>query len=190
MRQRSLVIHSLWLVIYILLGLSCYPAYGAETVSSGQNLPQFTLDVPDSVELQEYLGLKNLKSFSISQIPAKLILLEVFSIYCHVCHKQAPLVNKLYKFIQEDSDLRNDIKIIGIGAGGKPRDLVPYEKKFRVPFPVFPDPYLDIHKKLGSPGVPFIIVVTNAGKVLFTHVGLIEDAEEFFGQIKKFHKQQ
>lgn len=192
MRQNRLFIHFLLVVVCILIVLSSYPynTYGVTNITSQMSLPQFKLDVSEPAEVKQYLGLKNLKSFAISQIPAKLILIEIFSLYCPICHKQAPIANKLYKFIQQDPRLSKDIKMIGIGAGNNQKEVEVFKTKFRIPFPLFCDPNFDIHKKIGEPRTPFTILVTNKGKVLLTHSGVVEDVDQFLSLIRKFHEQQ
>lgn len=190
MIQRWLGIHVLCLVFCILSGLSCYKAYGAEPISCGLNLPEFTMDALDPTQARQYLRLENPKRFSISQIPAKLVLIELFSLYCTVCQRHAPTANKLYRCIQRDSVLCEDIKMIGIGTGNNQREVSFYKTKFRVRFPLFTDPNFDIHKKFGEPRTPFTILATNSGKVLMTHFGIVQDLDAFLRQIRKFHKQQ
>lgn len=192
MRQNRLVMQSLSFIICILLFLFYFPSslYGAEVIAVGKSLPQVLLDSPTSGEEKQYLGLKNLKSFSISQIPAKLILIEIFSFYCPICHKQAPIANKLYKFIQQDPELSKDIKMMGIGAGNNSKEVDAYKANFRVSFPLFCDPNYKIHKKLGEPRTPFTILANRNGKILLTHFGVIEDTDEFMSKIRKTLKQQ
>ena len=184
MRLSRLVVHFMWLVAGIFVSLSSNIAYGVEPISSGMKLPQFTLDVPDSEEAKEYLGLKDLKSFSVSQIPAKLIFIEIFSLYCPHCHRKAPINNKIYRIIQGDQDLNRNVKMIGIGVGNNPRETSVFKNKFRVAFPVSPDPKFEINKKLGEPRTPFTIITTNSGKVLLTHQGDIKNVDEFVRQMK------
>ena len=117
MRKKKLVSKSLLFVVSILVGVSCLPAYGEEAHSSWMNLSQFTLNVPDSLMDVEYLGLKAQTSFSLSQIPAKLVLIECLNLYCDSCHKQAAVANKVHKLIQGDPALSKDIKVLGICAG-------------------------------------------------------------------------
>jgi len=190
MKQNWLVIHFLSF-IYILVVLFSYPycAYGVN-ISTGSTLSQFSLNVPDDSNVKRYLGLKNLKSFSISQISAKLILIEIFSFYCPICHKQAPVANKLFNFIQQDPELSKDIKVIGIGAGNNQKEIEAYKSNFRVQFPLFSDVDFNIHKKIGEPRTPTTILVTNKGKVLLTHQGVMEDMDEFVRKLKKIHAQQ
>jgi len=178
-------------VVSLLAGLILFAdiSYGAEKVSPGATLPRFTLSSPDDPEIQQYLGLKNLKSFTLSQIPAKLILIEFFSLYCPICHKQAPAANKVYKVVRQDPALNKDIKMIGIGTGNNQREVEAFKTNLRVPFPLFADIDFKIHKKIGEPRTPFTILTTNKGKVLLIHSGVVEDTDEFIGKIKKIHEQ-
>ena len=178
-------------VVSLLAGLILFMdiSYGAEQVSPGATLPQFTLSAPDDPEIQQYLGLKNLKSFTFSQIPAKFLLIEFFSLYCPICHKQAPAANKMYKVVRQDPELNKDIKMIGIGTGNTQREIEAFKTNLRVPFPLFTDLDFKIHKKIGEPRTPFTILTTNKGKVLLIHSGVVEDTDEFIGKIKKIHEQ-
>jgi peroxiredoxin len=190
MRQATGALFSSF-VVSLLAGLILVAnsSYGAEKVSPGTTLPSFTLSAPDDPEIQQYLGLKNLRSFSLSQVPAKFLLIEFFSLYCPICHKQAPAANKIYKIILQDPELNKDIKMIGIGTGNNQREIEAFKTNLRVPFPLFTDLDFKIHKKIGEPRTPFTILTTNNGKVLLIHSGVVEDTDEFIGRIKKFHEQ-
>ncbi|UCF01868.1 MAG: TlpA family protein disulfide reductase [Deltaproteobacteria bacterium] len=187
-------VRSVFLFILMLalcsVGIAFCPVYGAETISPGMKLPEFTINLPDSEETRQYLGLKDLNSFSVKQISAKLVLLEIFSLYCPHCHRQAPKANKLYKIIRDNQDLDNDIKVIGIGAGNSLREINVYRTKFRVAFPLAPDRNFEIHKSLGGPRTPFTIIASCGGEVLLTHQGVVEDLDEFLRQIRKCHEKQ
>lgn len=180
----------------VLLGLCSYPAFGSEgkkesqPISVGMDLPQFMLNAPASEKEKQYLALKNPKPFSLSEIPAKVMVVEIFSVYCPHCQKQAPKLNKVYNLINKDSELTQDIKMIGIAAGADQSKTDKWKATFHIPFPLFADPKTEIWEKFGKPGVPLTLVVTSTGKVASTHAGETEDIEEFFRQIKKLHKQQ
>ncbi len=182
--------YGLCITVCILIGFPVNQALGAEAIVCGMNLPEFTLDVSDSAKTRQYLGLKDIKSCNISQISAKFVLIELYSCYCTVCQRQAPIANKIYKFIQQDPDLSRDIKMIGIGAGNNQKEVNAYRMKFRVPFPLFVDPQFDIHKKFGEPRTPYTILASNSGEVLYTHYGEVKEIDDFLSQIRKFHKQQ
>ncbi len=180
----------------LFLGMNCFPAFGnkkknkGEAIQEGMTLPQFTLKAPDSSDEQKYLGLNDLKSFSLSQIPAKIIIFEVFSIYCPHCRIQAPVLNKVYKLIQQDPQLINGIKMLGLAAAADKRKVDRWKQALHVPFPIIPDPETIIWKKIGKPGVPCTLVLTSNGKVLLAHYGSAEDKEEFFRRIIKIYKEQ
>jgi peroxiredoxin len=162
----------------------------AQTISPGMNLPQFMLNLPDSESEQKYLGLEEVKSFNLLQIPAKIIVLEIFSIYCPHCRLQAPELNKVYNFIKQDSELSNGIKMVGIAAGARKNEVAGWKKTLHVPFPLFPDAETTIWKKFGKPGVPCTLVVSGSGKVLAAHFGHTPNIEDFFCQVKKFYHEQ
>jgi peroxiredoxin len=189
MRQIRLV-YCLFVTVCILIEFSVNHASGAEAISCGMNIPEVTLDVSDSAKKRQYLGIENLKSCNICQIPAKLVIIELYSLYCPVCQRQAPRANKIYKYIQQDPDLSRDIKMIGIGMGNNQKEINAYRMKFLVPFPLFADPQFDIHKKFGEPRTPYTILASSRGKVLYAHYGEVKDIDDFLNLIRKFHKQQ
>ena len=190
MKKNIRVVHILPLVVVLLIGLSSYTVHGKKKfLSEGMTLPQFTLSEPLGKAEQTYLGLKDRKPFELSQVPAKLILIELFEVNCGICNEQAPLSNKLYNIIKNNEELSQDIKMIGIGAGNNVKQIGVYKKKKRVPFPLFTDRNFEIFKKVGRPGVPFHILVDQKGNVLLTELGLIESVEDFFREIVKIYEQ-
>jgi hypothetical protein len=196
MIQKKLLRSALYLMVCVVLVLSWCPVCGAadkkgeEAFSPGKTLPQFTLDAPVSAKQRKYLGLKEGQSFSLTQIPAKIVVLEIFQVTCSHCRKQAPILNRVYKLIQQDSDMRNDIKMIGIAAKAT-EDLVGlWRRQLKVKFPLFPDPELDIWKKIGKPGTPCTMVLSHSDKVLSSHLGEMDDSLEFFKEIKAHYKKQ
>jgi hypothetical protein len=64
-----------------MLVLYCYSAYGAqaEAIPVGTQFPKFTIGNPNSPEVQKYLGLKDDKPFTLSNIGAKLVIVEFFN---------------------------------------------------------------------------------------------------------------
>jgi peroxiredoxin len=184
------------LMVCLFLGLSAYPASGSEvkgstgSISVGMDLPQFKLDAPDSDKDKQYLGLKNSKDFSLSEIPAKLIIFEIFSVYCPHCKKNAGQLNKLYNLIQQDPELSQGVKMIAMSTGTRYDKTEKWKETLKVPFPLFSDPYTKIFKQFGQPPVPVTFVATGSGKVLYTHGGVIENEEDLYRFLKKSLKEQ
>ncbi len=190
MRKKGWYFPALWVSLFFLIGLSYDLSYGGKILSSGMTLPSFVLTGRETDQNKQYLGIKNLNAFSISQIPSKFILIDIFSLYCPICNQQAPMINQLYKLVQQDPELSKDLKIIGIGAGNNQTEVDVFRNNLRVPFPLIPDPAFKIHKKIGEPRTPFIFLVTNRGKVLFTHLGIVEDIDKLVLKIKELYNKQ
>jgi len=81
------------------------------------------------------LGLSGSGSFKIPQIKAKVVIIEIFSMYCPYCQKDAPGVNELYLLIENNADIKNKIKLIGIGAGNSSYEVEVFKKTYTVPSP-------------------------------------------------------
>ena len=196
MNNKKLTVCFFALALIICWGLNSVSARGdekadkVEIIAVGMTLPQFQLNAPGSENEQTYLGLKDRVPFSWSQISAKIIILEIFSIYCPHCRKQGPVLNKIYKFIQEDPALKDGIKMIGVAAGGDQKKVDRWKTTLHVPFPLYPDPETTIWQKLGKPGVPCTLIVANSGKIMAVHYGATENTEDFFLQIKKIYEEQ
>ncbi len=190
MRQRYLLLPALYVFSCLVIALFPAKSYEAEPVSSGMLLPQFTLTGPIPTDAQRYLGLKNPEPFSLSQIASRLIFVELFSVLCRDCQREAPNINKLYNYIQKDPELEKGVKLIGIGMRCDYKQLQVYKTSFNVKFPLFPDSDNAIFDKLGDPKVPFFMVINNSRKVLMTHSGPIKDLDELFRQIKKIYERR
>ncbi|MBW1788506.1 MAG: TlpA family protein disulfide reductase [Deltaproteobacteria bacterium] len=146
-------------------------------------LPAFELAAPQSPEDRAYLGLTDTDAFSVSDIRAKVVIIEVFSMYCPYCQREAPAVNSLYEKIQADAALRKKIKIIGIGAGNSPFEVGIFKKKYDVPFPLFPDNRFTIHKCLGEVRTPYFFAVKLTGDrshvIVYSKLGGLKDPDDF-----------
>ena len=166
------------------------PSHGNNILFPGMKLPEFDLASPPSQEAKQYLGATNTKSFSLSHIPSKYILIELLSAFCQYCQKQAPTVNRIYQYVQEDPELAQNIKILGIIVLGNQKAGDAFKTAFRVKFPLILDPKMEIFKKLQSPSIPFLLFVNQNGDILLSHPGYLKDADEFYGMMKKIAKNQ
>jgi peroxiredoxin len=188
-RKRTALFISLPLLLLAVLGaLPAHAAFGTP-ITTGNTLEEFSLTVPKIKSEREYLGVTRKDTFILSHIPSKLVMIEVFSTICSVCVKTAPTMNKLYKYIQNDSDLSGNLKMIGIGQGDTDKKIAVWRKQMRVPFPLFSDPERTAFRKFGSPGTPYTVLIDNTnGKVLLTHSGAIKNLEQFLGELKEFNE--
>jgi len=148
------------IILMLLLATLALPAVSAnKPPQKGEPLPSFNLPIPKNPAEKAYLGLSGEGFFKISQIKAKVVIVEIYSMYCPFCQKDAPGINELYNLIEKNSGLKNKIKIIGIGAGNTPFEVETFKKTYQVPFPLFPDKDFTIHKACGEVRTPYFIVV-------------------------------
>jgi len=154
-----------------------------------ENLPvdDFSLSLPYDKGDIDYLRLNDVEppSFKISQIGARFILIDVYTMYCPHCQSSAGRVNELYRLIQ-GSDLADKIKMIGIGYGDSHQEVKIYREKFSVPFPLFSDLSEEITEKLGVVSTPTFIILDNRAspRILLRSKGEFFRAEEFFRAIR------
>ena len=98
-------------------------------------------------------------------------------------------MNELYRAIQSNKDLKNKIKLIGIGVGNSDFEVNFFGKKYEVPFPLFSDEDYTIHKALGEVRTPYFIGVRlkNDGRneVFYSKLGGFKDANKFLKSMVK-----
>jgi len=161
----------------------------SEPPKEGSMLPDIKLQIPKSQEEKNYLGLKGDGSFTIPKIKSNVVIIEIFSMYCPYCQKEAPIVNELYNLIEKNPDLKGKIKIIGIGAGNTLFEVETFKKTYDIPFPLFPDDDFTIHKVCGEVRTPYFIAIKidkkGTHKVIYSELGSIKGADEFLKLIRK-----
>ena len=149
----------------------------------GDVLPEIKIQAPQNAPEREYLGLERDGTFTIPQIKATIVIVEIFSMYCPYCQKEAPEVNRMYSIIQGNPNLKDKIKLIGIGAGNSSFEVGIYKKKYNVPFPLFPDEDFSIHKCIGEVRTPYFLgVKINADgshRIFYSQLGKFNGAEPF-----------
>jgi thiol-disulfide isomerase/thioredoxin len=155
----------------------------------GEVLPVMNLPMPKNPVEKGYLGLSGDGSFKIPQIKANVVIVEIFSMYCPYCQKDAPGINELYNLIENNPDLKNKIKLIGIGAGNSTYEVEVFKKTYTVPFPLFPDKDFTIHKACGEVRTPYFIVVKinddKTHQIVHSQLGDYPGAEPFLELVLK-----
>lgn len=164
---------------FLSLLLISAPAWG------GGTFPDLPLAGTLTSEQIEYLSQSG-SELKPSTIGADFLFVEVFSMYCPICQRDAPHVNELYEKVAA-SELGKRIKFIGIGAGNTPFEVDFYRKKFEVAFPLFEDTQYVYHKALGEVGTPaFYLVAPKKGMaVLYYHEGAIENVDALIQELEK-----
>ncbi len=152
-----------------------------------RNMPALELPVPESASDRSYLGITGTGAFKTTGIDARVLVIEFFDFYCPHCRATAPRMNAVYDEIERRAELRGRIKIIGIGVGDTPSEVMSFKEKYHVPFPLFADKERKITKSVVIPGTPmFLAVKTNgpgSAERFFLWMGEFEDASQFLSGI-------
>jgi len=160
-----------------------------EPPPEGGILPDLSLPAPQDTAEAQYLGVEGRKTFKIPQIKADLVIVEIFSMYCPYCQKEAPTVDKLYQAIAKRQSMKDKVKIIGIGAGNTPFEVKTFKDKYQVPFPLFADEDYSLHQMLGEVRTPYFMAVKinkdGSHKVVYSELGSFGDAEDFLQRVLK-----
>ena len=171
--------------IAIFLALLHYSlAFGSNVPPvKGDVLPEIKITVPQNATDRSYLGLERNGTFTIPQIKTMIVIIEIFSMYCPYCQKEAPEINRLYSIIEGNADLKDKIKLIGIGAGNSSFEVGVFKKKYNVPFPLFPDEDFSIHKCIGEVRTPYFLGVKinddGTHRIFYSQLGKFKGAELF-----------
>ena len=170
-----------YFVAILLLSLALGgPAFAAAaTPVKGGKLPAIRLPIPTDSDERIYLGLSEGGFFEIPQIKAKGVLIKIFNVYCPVCQGSAVAMAKLYRQIENNPDLKNKIKLMGIAAGNTLTEIEVFKQTQNIPFPIFPDEDLTIHNLLGEVRIPSFIAIRiekdGSHEIVHTHLGGLTD---------------
>ncbi|QJT09384.1 peroxiredoxin family protein [Oceanidesulfovibrio marinus] len=153
-----------------------------KVISEGMKLQDVQL--PPALDADaRYLGVPAGEPFALSDIKTDYLLLQVFSMYCPHCQREAPLMKELFDKIKA-SGKADTLKIIGLGVGNSDYEVGFFKDQYALDFPLFPDPDYRAYDYVGVVGTPFYVLVKlskNGGhQVLFTQEGTFEDVTAFY----------
>ncbi len=158
-----------------------------EPPSEGEFLHAIVLPVPKDAPSREYLGIPPGKKFKTTDIKSGILVIEIFSMYCPYCQREAPAVNRLYRRIEEDPALKGKIKVIGIGVGNSAFEVAIFRKKYHIPFPLFPDPEFFIHARMARVRTPYFLAMTvnprSSHQVVHSQLGGLNGIDRFLERI-------
>ncbi len=184
------VIHNVALFCLVTIPLWLFlsnPILAASTTSltpaKGGKLPVINLQIPKDPAEKIYLGLSGSGYFKIPQIKAQAVVIKIFSLYCPVCQSTASAMAELYHKIENSPNLKDKMKLIGIGAGNTPLEVEVFKQAYNIPFPIFPDENFKIHQALGEVRTPFFIALKVAAdgshEIVHTHLGGVTNVGAF-----------
>jgi hypothetical protein len=141
---------------------------------------------PSSEEDAAYLGLEGSSdSFRMDQIKARVLVVEVFDMYCRFCQGAAPKVDQVFE-LNRHAGFGDDVKMIGIGRLNTELEVSAFREKYKVKFPLFPDKDLSITRALQAQdeGTPHFMVFRmgpgDGVQVVYARTGAFEDPQAFY----------
>jgi protein-disulfide isomerase len=87
---------SLAIVSILCFGLTTDILSAAPPPLNTEVLQKINLPIPKNPEEKNYLGLSGDGTFKIPKIKSRVVIVEVFSMYCPYCQKDAPGINEMY----------------------------------------------------------------------------------------------
>ena len=153
----------------------------------------FSLPAPEDASQAKYLGLDT-DPFLLNQVKAKILIIEIFSMYCPICQREAADVNTLFDLIQNNPKLKDQVKLMGIGAGNSAYEVAFFKENYQIKFPLFSDTKFTIHKRIGEVGTPYFIGLIPDKKqniekqnieIFYSQSGEIADPKEFLETLIK-----
>lgn len=179
------------LIFFWVLTLSTQAfAESRQTIAFGDSFPEIALPAFASTEDRSYLGLNDGATFTLSQITADVLLVELLNSHCAHCQMQSPSYAELFRLIAADPETKGRIKMLGIALGNLPQEVQAFRDRYPVPFPVLPDSRFMTHRALGVNATPFTLYVRQdrvgqPGVVAKTHLGLNTDYNKVFAELKQ-----
>ena len=143
----------------------------------------FTQKLPSAE--REYLGLRKEGPFTLQDVDADLVFVEMLNVYCYACVQQAPFMNILHEKLEAREDLRERVRFLGVAVGNGEEEAAEFRGQFDIPYPVLADPEFELFDFVGNAGgTPFLILYPRGGKGAVAHLGLIRDADSMLAQIE------
>ncbi len=169
----------------LILFICASPLTAAESEPKvGQVLGPVTFAAPLSAEDAKYLGLDKQRPFTIKDVKSPYIFIEQFNTSCPHCMHEAPTLNKLFTLVQQDPALKDKVKFLAAGQGNDVGPVMMWKGFHKVQFPLLPDPNSDLGKALNFTPFPINMLVDKSGKIVWLHIGALEDANEALQGIK------
>jgi hypothetical protein len=80
--------------------------------------------------------------------------------------------------------LKGRVTMLGVAAGGTEAEVRNLLSTGQYLFPVVTDPEYAVHKLLGEPLTPYTMVCRPDGKIVYAHLGVVEDIDGLYQQIR------
>ncbi|MCW3787443.1 TlpA family protein disulfide reductase [Plebeiibacterium sediminum] len=136
----------------------------------GQQVPDFSFETIDG------------KSFEMSQLKGKTVLLVFFATWCGPCMKELPRIQEeIYNKYHSDQFM-----VIAFGRNHSMDEIKKFNEAKGFSFLLAPDPDRNIYSKFFEQYIPRNVLVDKTGKIVYQRTGYDEeDAKQLKGLIAK-----
>ena len=147
-------------------------------------LNSLKIEGPERPGDNAYLGLTGTGRFTVSQVKADVLIVQVFSMYCPFCQADVPNLQNLYALIDKDPKLKDRVKLLGLGLNNSWYEVDFFKDKYKIPFPMVPDDK-GVLQKAATETVrtpAYMVLKLTHGKpatVVYTKLRAIKDVEGF-----------
>jgi len=188
--KKSLLRQTLSRIFIVLLGtVLATTLWAADSINSGELFPEIPLPAPIESVQRTYLGLTGEQPFTLSQIDARVALVEILNVHCPHCIKQTQPYNKLYRMIEADPETRGKIKMLGVAVANDDEAIDDFVVIYSVAYPVIPDRNFKLHSALRAGPTPFSVYALRNNPrdpfvVTDTYLGEDDKVDELFSYLK------
>lgn len=149
----------------------------AEKLSIGKDKVALYEDLFKKLELKTTDG----KTYKLSQVKEKLVLLNFWASWCLPCVKEFSTLKVFHE------KYKNDILIIGLNNDDEDqlKEIKKMEKKTGISFPIYPDVDSAITNKFSITSIPATILYKNGKVIFFENSELDFMSSEFLDLVKK-----
>jgi peroxiredoxin len=143
---------------------------------------------PGSADARAYLGI-SADTFTLAGVQADIVIVELFTLYCALCAREAPAVAELFSLAQKQSTPQRRIRVLGIGTGSSPDDVARFQQQHSVPFPMVPDQRASFARAVKMAVTPGFIAFKKQpdGSMITLHTrsGVLGPPERFLDAVLK-----
>lgn len=178
------------LVVLLLGGLWPAPSVVA-AVGMGEPFPEVALPLPDTPAERHYLGLTaNRTNFTLSQVQARVVLVELLNVLCPHCQQQTGPYNRLYQRLQADPQTRGRVKMLGVAVANSQEQIDDFISTYQVRYPIVADKHFLLHRALRAGQTPLSLYVLldpsgKPGIVAGSQLGEDERMDALFAYLKE-----
>lgn len=175
-------------------GWKAYLSPGSDTIAEipalavGDYFPTCRLMLLDYQKDRNYLQIGHAeRTFTLEDVQSDYLFIEIYNELCSACIEEFKTYKALHRMLLADVNLREEVKMMGIGAGSKKRSAAKFRKQKKITFPLFADEKRQIFECLGKPVLPVsYLVQRQAGKrkIRLIRSGHIGSAEKLLADIK------